>query len=168
VLRNVIKIVVHWANGQSNTFKPSDGDNSIRKVFGVDSIRFVVNDETVTGTSGGSYDPFLVNKKEKKETTEGLYVISGSGEITVLDREIYVIDGDGDVVSLFEEEEIDSDQPMGGTVFVSGKKYVFEGSGWGHQMGMSQFGAYAMAKQGFEYEEICEFYYPGTEVGPYE
>lgn len=166
-LGNVIKLVVHWANGQSNTFKPSDGDNSIRKVFGVDSIRFVVNDERVTGSAGPVEGPFRVNGDEKKESTEGLYVISGNGTVAALNQEIYVIDGDGDIEPLFEEDDSE-DKPMGGTVYVSGKKYEFEGSGWGHQMGMSQFGAYAMAEQGFKYDEICEFYYPGTKVGPYQ
>ena len=32
---------------------------------------------------------------------------------------------------------------------------------------MSQYGAYAMAQLGFSYDEICEFYFPGTEVRPY-
>lgn len=56
----------------------------------------------------------------------------------------------------------------GGTVNVSGSSYVFNGGGWGHQVGMSQFGAYAMSQLGFTYDKICEFYYPGTTVGPYQ
>jgi stage II sporulation protein D len=32
---------------------------------------------------------------------------------------------------------------------------------------MSQYGAYAMAQQGFDYDEIVEFYYPGVRVGAY-
>jgi len=61
-----------------------------------------------------------------------------------------------------------STDATGGTVTVSASTYEFEGSGWGHQMGMSQFGAYAMANLGFAFDEICEFYYPGTKVGPYQ
>ena len=34
----------------------------------------------------------------------------------------------------------------------------------GHGVGMSQTGAIAMAKQGFNYLQILEFYYPGTEI----
>ena len=33
---------------------------------------------------------------------------------------------------------------------------------------MSQFGAYAMSQLGFTFDKICEFYYPGTTVGPYQ
>lgn len=42
--------------------------------------------------------------------------------------------------------------------------YTFTGSGWGHSVGMSQWGAYAMAKQGFSYEEILKFYYTGISI----
>lgn len=41
--------------------------------------------------------------------------------------------------------------------------FVFEGRGWGHNLGMSQFGAYAMAQYyDKSYEDILGFYY--TEV----
>ncbi len=42
--------------------------------------------------------------------------------------------------------------------------YTFTGSGWGHSVGMSQWGAYAMANQGFSYEEILKFYYTGISI----
>jgi stage II sporulation protein D len=45
---------------------------------------------------------------------------------------------------------------------------VFTGSGNGHQVGMSQYGANAMAKLGFSYDQIVEFYFPGIEVGLYK
>ena len=41
-----------------------------------------------------------------------------------------------------------------------GDSVPFIGSGWGHSLGMSQFGAYAMAKTyGFTYDQIVNFYY---------
>ena len=42
--------------------------------------------------------------------------------------------------------------------------YAFTGSGWGHSVGMSQWGAYGMAQQGFDYEEILKFYFTGIEI----
>lgn len=38
------------------------------------------------------------------------------------------------------------------------------GSGNGHGVGMSQCGAKEMASQGFNYKQILEFYYPGTNI----
>jgi len=38
-------------------------------------------------------------------------------------------------------------------------KFVIEGAGSGHGVGMSQFGAQGMAKEGYDFEEILEHYY---------
>ena len=41
--------------------------------------------------------------------------------------------------------------------------FVFTGSGWGHSLGMSQYGAYAMAAYyGATYKDILGFYYTGV------
>jgi SpoIID/LytB domain protein len=40
--------------------------------------------------------------------------------------------------------------------------YDLKGKGWGHGVGMSQYGAKAMADQGKSYKEILGFYYEGT------
>ena len=37
---------------------------------------------------------------------------------------------------------------------------VFEGLGWGHGVGLCQWGAYFMAKRGFSAMQILEYYYP--------
>ncbi len=42
--------------------------------------------------------------------------------------------------------------------------YVFTGEGWGHGVGMSQYGAKGMAEAGFDYEEILTHYYTGTHI----
>jgi SpoIID/LytB domain protein len=41
---------------------------------------------------------------------------------------------------------------------------LVRGGGWGHGVGMSQYGAYAMAQAGRSATEILTHYYPGTEV----
>ncbi|MBQ8525514.1 MAG: SpoIID/LytB domain-containing protein [Clostridia bacterium] len=40
--------------------------------------------------------------------------------------------------------------------------YRFDGRGWGHGLGMSQYGAKGMADQGYTYDQILAHYYPGT------
>lgn len=42
--------------------------------------------------------------------------------------------------------------------------FVFTVTGFGHGVGMSQFGANVMAEGGADYAEILEHYYPGTEL----
>lgn len=50
------------------------------------------------------------------------------------------------------------------TVSVENLDAVFEGFGWGHGVGMCQWGAYFMAKQGYKFDEILKHYYPETEI----
>jgi stage II sporulation protein D len=42
------------------------------------------------------------------------------------------------------------------------KQVVVHGHGFGHGHGMSQYGAYGAALEGRNYEQILDFYYPGT------
>ncbi|MEO1785308.1 SpoIID/LytB domain-containing protein [Thermodesulfobium sp. 4217-1] len=44
----------------------------------------------------------------------------------------------------------------------------FEGSGSGHGVGLSQWGAYAMAKSNISYKNIIKHYFPGTEVTKFD
>lgn len=46
----------------------------------------------------------------------------------------------------------------------SGGKFVFTCYGYGHGVGMSQYGADYMARQGFSWREILMHYYPGTDI----
>lgn len=43
--------------------------------------------------------------------------------------------------------------------------FVLTGSGYGHGVGMSQYGAFAQAQAGNRYTDILSFYYPGTTLG---
>lgn len=49
-------------------------------------------------------------------------------------------------------------QPLEGGV------WVFRGRGWGHGVGLDQWGAEAMARTGHGYREILAHYYPGTHL----
>ncbi len=42
--------------------------------------------------------------------------------------------------------------------------YVFNGSGWGHGVGMCQYGTRGMAAAGYGYSQILTYYYQGTQV----
>lgn len=44
--------------------------------------------------------------------------------------------------------------------------FVFDVTGYGHGVGMSQYGANAMAAEGSDFREILTWYYTGTEIGP--
>lgn len=41
-------------------------------------------------------------------------------------------------------------------------EFVFDGQGWGHGVGLCQWGCRGMAEQGYNYQQILQHYYPGT------
>jgi stage II sporulation protein D len=45
-----------------------------------------------------------------------------------------------------------------------GNAFEFSGRGWGHGVGLCQWGAKGMAEKGKDYKEILEYFYPGTDV----
>ena len=187
-LGNVIQVRVNYTNGKSNTFTPKN-NFGVRSLFGVSSIHFTVNGQGADsgtavvpdlsgsssgglGTSGGSV---RVNETGTLDTSERVYTITGDGDTRRADPEdLYVITGSGSVDSL--DAAASSSAPAGPAVTtpvnkvvkVSAGTYTVQGAGNGHQLGMSQWGAYAMAEEGFSYDEIVEFYYPGTRVREYQ
>jgi stage II sporulation protein D len=42
--------------------------------------------------------------------------------------------------------------------------YTFTGRGWGHGVGMCQYGAFGLAKMGVKYDEIVKHYYTGVDL----
>jgi stage II sporulation protein D len=49
-------------------------------------------------------------------------------------------------------------------VNIISKDAIFEGFGWGHGVGLCQWGAYFMAKQGYTAKQILRYYYPESDV----
>ncbi len=179
-LGNVIQVAVRWANGQSTTISASN----IRSRFDVNSIRFTVNgagasDAVTPGqpTTPPAGEDIFVNDTGKLNGLKDKYVLSGTGTVSQLGESAYVISGTGTISEIGRGITGTGNgnggttaitPPVGGgTVTVSGSTYVFSGGGWGHQVGMSQYGANAMARRGFAGDEIVKFYFPGVQVSHY-
>src|SRR3990172_3421014 len=47
----------------------------------------------------------------------------------------------------------------------AGPTFAISGRGWGHGIGMSQYGARGFAETGAAFPQILAHYYPGTELG---
>lgn len=110
-------------------------------------------------SKGGILDSITEEEQEAKETNEstdtvikldsgsvtGKYVITANGTQKLTQDKISVISSKG--VSVLETNSSD---------------YNFQGRGWGHGIGMSQYGAKQMAAEGYTYNEILEHYYTGV------
>lgn len=84
------------------------------------------------------------------EPTAAITVISADGEYELTGVNGYtVLSADGESVSAGVAEAL-----------------VIDGCGYGHGVGLSQFGSRCMADAGFTYEQILETYFPGTSIEP--
>lgn len=166
-LGNVIQVRVNYRDGGSDTIRPS----SMRSVFDISSIRFTVNGQAASsgsGTTSSSGGGLTANGSTSLDSQGTYTVISGSGSLSQAGLDgLYAISGSGSITPAEDAASgggSGTDTPTGTQVTVSGSSYSFQGSGNGHQLGLSQYGAWAMAERGFTYDEIIEFYYPGTYV----
>ena len=160
-----VSAVTDMGNVAAVTFVDTDGEiltlkgDTARTVFysstyqkSVPSLRFSINGKgggTVTAGSGGYY----VNGAQKLSSLEGAIAIATGGKKSELsDGSWYAITADG-VTKL-------STGTVSRRVNTSSNgTFTITGSGNGHNVGLSQYGARAMAEDGYDYEEILEFYY---------
>ena len=54
------------------------------------------------------------------------------------------------------------------SVKYAGDSFIFQGKGWGHGVGLCQWGTKGMAERGFSYQSILYHYYPGATLKPLE
>lgn len=116
-----------------------------------------------------------------EDKTKGNRIKSGAIALEFLakhDRSGYIRNEDGSIkVIHMEKDNIPSTSLRrllgGGTIFKSyyinslseaADRYTIEGLGYGHGVGMSQYGAQARAKSGMHAGEILSYYYPGTDL----
>ena len=104
-----------------------------------------------------------VNGSEKVANTDGLYAISGDGNISRLGEDVYVISGSGTVSKLEPGQGENQNNTYGNSVaVVENGSITFIGRGWGHNIGMSQYGANNLAKRGYNAYQILKYFYANT------
>jgi SpoIID/LytB domain protein len=95
---------------------------------------------------------------------------SPSGRILTM-----AVETDKGVIELYKNEVRSAFTPPRSTLFYlepiydnqkNLKAYAFIGGGFGHGVGLSQYGSYNLAKLGWSTDRILSFYYPGTKIQP--
>ena len=152
---NVLALTVVLKNGQTKTFT---GDRA-RTALNSSTLGITIGSHRYTINGGGWGETVCINGTPV--STEDLYAL-GNG------KKASKVDLSGGLVALtaggLEEVTVTEPQRESGNDGV----YVIEGTGSGHNIGMSQEGARSMAKLGFSCEEIIEFYFTGAKVDYYD
>ncbi|WP_281889000.1 SpoIID/LytB domain-containing protein [Paenibacillus sp. YYML68] len=118
--------------------------DSLRTLLGgLPSTRFEIEQTgryTIWGANGSTRD--------QSEASKPLYAVSASGAVTEMKGEHFFVLSAGNSVTPVSRKP----------------QFLFKGTGFGHGLGMSQWGAKGYAELGYSYAKILEAYYPGAQL----
>ena len=168
---------------ESTNVEPTLSDEDDSSLIGKDSGYMPFDDYYVERSSG----------TERKSWDDGFeYVMTSSGSFEYEKLDAFVITsenasafGDETASNFTFEDDSETDteteynthvtevvEITGDTVYKIAyaedkNNFIFVGKGWGHGVGMSQFGAYDLGKLGYSAEEILKKYFINTEIIDY-
>ena len=155
-LGNVSKVVFTDTSGKTLTVTGQACSNAFYSTTYGKNVRSL--NFTISGGSGEtSGSGFCVNSASNWiDSLSGATVITAGGQQTKLPGSGWCAVTDSGTVAL--------EAASGGTSSGSGDLFVITGTGNGHHVGMSQYGAKAMAENGYSYEDILSFYYTDVTI----
>lgn len=122
------------------------------------------------------------NQKSNKNNNNDYYGVSSTGNNIINKNSYFTMDKNGNIQKAKNIVVIDKNQNIqtlsndninNNTENINyaskvtrqdSNSLTFIGKGWGHGVGMSQYGANSLAKKGYKYDEILKYYYTGINV----
>ncbi len=168
-------VVVTYAGRVARTYYHADSGGttaSSREVWGV-AVPYLVAraDATAPGSvdrwkvrlDAGTVASSLARLGKRVGTVTGLRVLqrSDSGRVDLL--EVLGSAGSATVTGI-QLGELAHDWGLRSTRFSVIGGLELQGEGWGHGVGMSQYGARALAERNYDYTQILGYYYPNTRL----
>lgn len=143
------------SRGESGRALSIKMNNQVLKTSSPDGIRSLFNvDGSLPSTlldieASGSVTILGANGqvREKTDGSASIAVVSAATQSTSSGSYLYVLNGANDVRTVTKDAS-----------------YTFIGTGFGHGVGMSQYGAYQLAKAGYDYQSILQYYYTGVTI----
>ena len=137
----------------------------------------LVNSKLTTLNNANNNELYMI--KEKSEITKinnNIYAIDKNNKISNINSP-YIIDKNNKITNIKDNTEVKqpettqtSPNDIIETAYATSLKrsnsqsITFVGKGWGHGVGMSQYGANSLAKKGYKFNDILKYYYTGIEV----
>jgi len=144
---NVNEIAVTDSDGKTFTF----ARDNVRILQGLPGIRYMSRRFTIHPNGGAGEPAFSVYDGMTTTTADSLTAITASGKVPV--------SAPAPVITANGVSSVGTDASL-----PSGSGWTITGSGYGHNVGLSQWGAYAMGRLGYTYDEILKFYYTGITI----
>lgn len=150
---NIKNLITRLKNELKSKAKAADV-----KIVSIDKIEFTEK------TAGHRYKKvtFTLSFYAKKDSKN--YILDDENKIKLLTENVTIttVNMRSDVgLSVVKSYYINEPEIKGGE---GSEYYVISGQGYGHGVGMSQYGAKAMAEKGHKYTKILEHYYPKSTI----
>jgi len=155
---NVYEVVMVDKNGREFSFT---GEKA-RSIFysatlgkSANSIRYEI---TSDGAGARTTEIYIQDSAGSQKGESKFYVIGSGGAVSAYE---------GGSVNVITSSGTHSITGAGGSSSGTGTKatyFTLNGTGWGHNVGMSQRGAKGMAERGFSYSEIIGYYFTGVYI----
>lgn len=167
---NVKKVTFVDVNGEKFSFSKEKArtiiNSSTLKKYTHSQRYSITRSGSQIGQSAGSSGASLyVNNASNavNPADKTVSVITGSGAIGILPAtSAYVQTASGkELITFSKTPEESSAEPAEPS---ESGNFIFTGTGWGHNVGLSQNGALGMAKKGYTAEDIIHFYYTDVTI----
>jgi len=151
---NAIEVTLTDVNGKSMTLSRR---SQLLAGLGTPTMRFDIG-----GAAWGSGSIYANDPGQPVPPASTYYGIGANGVAVPVPRDsMYAITGSGNTVAVSGE----TTSPGGSSTGLVDGYFVINGAGNGHQIGMSQWGAYSMAfYHNLTFEDIILFYFTGVEI----
>jgi len=139
---NVKSVTVEFSDGQSKTFTKDAVRthlNNYSEEFRIHSMRYTIESSATV----------FINDKKLTGSASELYVIGADG----LQQPLNTVSG----INILSADGVGKPSSESGVFHVSG-------TGSGHNLGLSQWGAYGMANEGWTFDEIITHYFTGVDI----
>lgn len=120
----------------------------LRSILGYDNLRSTLFE--------------IFNEQERKEKI--LFLFSEGENISFLTSYGKITQENYGITIVHKEGVKSTNEFVSAGVIKISSSIGFRGKGWGHGVGMSQWGAKYLGKQGYNYKDILYYYYPGVSI----
>ncbi len=139
----------------TRTLESSELDAALRQY-----LRNYVN---VAAGGPGHATSVSVESRTKTGRVAVLRIVTDAGRYALRGNDVrYVLRPPGGEILNSTYFSVEPETGPGGAL----RRLVIRGNGWGHGIGMCQWGAIGRARAGQDFRTILRTYYPGTELGP--
>ncbi len=144
---------VHVMSGSSERILDFEESVSTVQSIGGETLVNLTNVAVITGDGAASFD-MVSERNEYYDLLDDFYASYTPPETTTPTQGVSALEEFSDIVKVHR------------TVTAEGTpgSFVFIGRGWGHGVGMSQWGAKDLSDLGYNFKAILQAYYPGTEL----